>query len=309
MGNHALQSHHRPAVEVLSHLIELGDIGDGDIERCGGSVVLGEVIRPFGEERAAHVAAEAIGERNTEPLLPCLGGGYHLGLEARHWHVDVPVVTHPDREVETRRVCFAERESVVDRGPTETLLKQLLQVPPESRIEPISRHHHEQRHVATEEIAPDEQANALVFLQFDEPDDALAYVLRRHRKELVGREAVEELDDSLVQVSALDEILRLDDSLQFAAQQGNRVGRCHVRPGGEEADQTGFTDHGAVGPYVPNTDVVHLGATMNSRHGVGLRDNQKRADLVAIPERSWDLRERHRPGIRGFLIFAEHTEP
>ena len=151
-------------------------------------------------------------------------------------------------------------------------------------VEPVARHHHQYRHVALKQIIAHEQANLLTFLEFDQPEDRIADVLGRRRKQLVLGEAVEDLDDFLVRVRPFDEIFGLDDLLQLAAQHRDVAGLKHVRLRSHEADQTRFTGDPAVGGDVAHPDVVHLGASMHPRPSVGLRDDDQRAFFVARPQ-------------------------
>ena len=105
-----------------------------------------------------------------------------------------------DREEDPGRLRLAEREVVVDRRPVEPFEEQRLEAFPEVGVEPVARESDHDRDVASVEVPADQDPDAAVFLELQEPDHEAADLLGRGLEELVLGERLEERDDRLVVV-------------------------------------------------------------------------------------------------------------
>ena len=145
-------------------------------------------------------------------------------------------------EVDPRLLLLAEREVVVDRGAVEAREEEILEPVPELGVESVARQRDEDRDAALLDVGPDEELCVLAFLEVEEGDELLAQLLGARDEELVLRERLEQLDERLVVVGALEEVLGDRDLAELAAQDRDPAGRRHVGLAREDPDDAKRAD-------------------------------------------------------------------
>ncbi len=115
-------------------------------------------------------------------------------------------------------ICIAQRQVVVDRGPPETLLEEILQPPPQGCIETITRQRDEDGDAPFEEVASDEELDLVTFLQGEESGERSPELLGRRSEQIVLRERLEQLDHRFVVVRALDEVFGSGDVFELSTE-------------------------------------------------------------------------------------------
>ena len=93
-----------------------------------------------------------------------------------------------DREEDARRLRLPQGEVVVDRRAVEALEEEALEGLAEVGVEPIARQGDHDRHVAAVEVAADQDADAPVLLELQEPSHQPPELLGGRLEELVLRE-------------------------------------------------------------------------------------------------------------------------
>ena len=103
-------------------------------------------------------------------------------------------------------------------------------------------------------------------------------------EELVLGEGLEELDERLVVVRALEEVLGDGDLAELAARgSASSAGRLHVRLASEETEQPQCSATVLPrGVDALDRDVVHLGAPVDGRESVRLGDDEQVAAHQAL---------------------------
>ena len=181
--------------------------------------------------------------------------------------------------MDLRRIGLAKGQVVVDRGAVEALHEQVLELAAELGVEALARERDQDRDTAVDEVAADEHRDAPRLLQVHQAHDLAADLVGGRREQLVLREALEQRDDLLVVVRALEEVLGLQDLGELAVQHRRAAGRLHVRLRGEEPDDANLTEQRAVGSDPSDADVVHLRAPVHGGVAVRLGDDQEVAAL------------------------------
>ncbi len=296
----------RRRLELLEH----HDVVDDQIPLVVGLVVVREPGRVLLHQGERAARADAPRERVEEVVLPGARQDLDLPFELLVAHVgDRLARCDVDREEDPRRFRLSQGEVVVDRRAVEALEEETLEGLAEVRVEPIARQGDHDRHVPAVQVAADQDADAPVLLELQEPGNQPPQLLGGGLEELVLGERLEEGDDGLVVVRPGDQIFRGDQLLQLVVQQRRLRGRLHVRLAREEADQPRLTADRPVGEIDPDPDVVHAGATMDGRVRLGLRVDQELPVLDAIPDIRCDVREQGEVRERRLLDVREDPEP
>jgi len=238
--------------------------------------VIGEAWCVRRGECAATLLAQARGQRVGEVIVP----GPREPLDIRfqllvrdlgdlHARLDV----HGEEDL--GGLGLPQGEVVVHGDAVEALHEHVLQAFAEPRGEPLTREGDDDRHLATEEILPDQDPDPGLLLELEQTDDERSELFGRSLEQLVLREGPEELDDRLVVVRARDQVLGRQDLLQLVVQQGGLGGRLHVRLRREQTDQPRLSGDPSVGRDLAHPHVVHPGSAMDGRVGLRLRDHEQ----------------------------------
>ncbi len=268
------------------------DVVDDQVPVVVGLVVVGESRRVLVHQHDRSPGTDAPGEGLEQVVLPGAGEPLDLLLELlvanvgdRHAGRDV------DREEDPSRLRLAEREVVVDRRPVEAFEEQRLESLAEIGVEPVARESHHDRDVPSVEVAADQDPDATVLLELQQPDDEAADLLGRGLEELVLGERLEEGDDGLVVVRTGDQILGRDQLLELVMEQRRLGRRLHVGLAREQADQSSLADDRPVGIDLADADVVHPRTTVDRRVRLGLRVDQQLPVLDPIADVGRERRE------------------
>ena len=289
--------------------LELVDVELGHADRRGGLVVVGEQPGVAAGQRVALQLSVAVHQRVGEGVVPGARRREHLALELVEGHVRDAALGHVHHEVEAGRIGLSQRQVVVDRLAVVALLEQVLQPQPQLRGDTVARQCHGRRDEPAQQVGAHEQLHLPLLLQPQQRHHGRTQVLGARREQLVLGEALEDADDGLVVVRAGEQVLRLHDVVELAADQRDLTGRLHQRLAGEQADEPQLAHQPAVLADLSHADVVHLHAAMHGGLAVGLGDDHQRAVQHPVAHAGRQLRQRHRLGELGALDLGEDAEP
>ena len=255
--------------------LEQRDVGEREIGRRGGLVVVGQPRGVDGREAPALGVAVACDELVGQAVVPRAREPRDFLLQLVERHVGRFARRDVQQEEELRRRALDEREVILHRFGVVARREQLLQAHAQLGRHAVARHGDHDRDVAAGGVAPHRQRDALRLLGARGRDDLGAQRLDRRLEQLVARERLERGDRRLVVVRALHQALGLDDRLQLAAQERRARGLLEIDERREQADHAQQARERAVRAQDAHRDVVHAGAPVHARAAVGLADHEQ----------------------------------
>ena len=286
--------------------VEAADVGDGELGRLRGAVVLGEARAPAGGQLGPARRALRGDELLAQLVLPRAGERDELALELRERDVGHALrAVHGD--VDADLLGLAEHRVRLHRARAEAPAQQRLELADELGVVAVGRERGDQRDRAAVRAAAAEQPDA-VALQREQRDDGAAQVVRAGREELVLRERVEQRDRGLVVVRALDQVLVAEDLAQLAVEQRRLGGGLGVGLAREQAEHARLAGDAPVRPDLADADVVHPRAAVHGGEPVGLGDDQQVALERALAHLVREVGERPRAGVGGGRLVGEDPE-
>ena len=283
-----LEAHHDLRTAVDQRL-QVEDVAGCYLEAGRRLVVLGEESGPALAKPLRIVFRDAAGELLDDPVLPVPRKAEHGSLEVRNVDVERGVLVDPDREVDASIPRLAEGEAVVDRMTAECHEEQLLERLAKVGVEAVPRNGDQDRDKPFEAVSADEESDGLPLLGLHQVTEHLAERIHGHGEEVVLGERLEELDDGLVVMRALDDVLTLDHLPELPPEHRDLRRRRHVGLGGEQPEEPELGDHRSLVVHAPEPDVVHPGVSMNRGVTIGLRDHHQLGAEIALPEVLWEV--------------------
>ena len=190
-----------------------------------GLVGLGEAPRPPLEQLAPAPGAVPLLEELEHAVVPRAGDLDHLALELVEQDRRDLALRDVHREVEVRELALGRAtggsRSMVPWKRSRNSSCSCWRTSALNRSRGIATRSETLRSYRSRRT---NSRMSLRLLQVEQPHHLVAELLRRRGEQLVLREALEDRDDRLVVVRALEQVLRLQDLLQLAVQE-RRVAR------------------------------------------------------------------------------------
>ena len=291
---------------VLPDALHLLDIEHRDPCGIGLAVVRAESLAVAAEQARALLLAETVEQGIVQIVRPGAAHDPEPPFQVRKVVLRrMPGIdAHDEKEPGQHRLRQAHRELGI-RG-AERLLQDSLDDQPAPGGEPVPRHEHDAGIEAPEPVRMDEQADALPFLQMQDPGRRLEQLLDRDLEQELPGKCV---DDVLQRLGGMAVRGIAGAALQVVGlepEQRNVARHAVERLGGIEAEEAVLACEVAVGVEPPDGDAVEMARPVHPRAGVGPRDRQKLGGLRAGRGGRRQVRQRLR---RALAFVAQQAEP